>query len=552
MNSAKIDWKRLVFVWGFFLFFGLVVTWRLFNVQILEAQDYRKYFVDQKRAVLEGKEERKEIFAQTKSDGRVPLAINKEQKAVYINPKKQEEEKIKSACNQIKKALSSESSVEEVKFLNSCTKTKGGEFRVLKRGLTSEQEEKIRKLNLDSVGIKEEIIRSYPQKKLASRVVGFLGYEGRKRKGQYGVEAYYDDYLKKDEKEKSPFITTIDYNIQYKAKSILKQALDKYEAKKGTIVVSDPSTGAIKAMAVEPDFNPNKYNQYEDYSVFLNPVVSRIYEPGSIFKPIGMAGGLQEEVVEPTTKFYDKGYVKITGETIYNARQKRYQTSTMVDVLAESINSGAVFVQQELGQDKFRKYVKKFGFGKKTGIDLPYEADGSIMNLLTGRPINYATAAFGQGISVTPIQIINAYNVIANNGIAPQSHLIDLDKTKIGRESFPETRIISNETAGRLTSMLVEVVERGHAKAAKNSSYYIAGKTGTAQVSKEREAGYSDKTVHSFIGFAPAYDPEFVVLVKLTNPKKEEFSSGTAVPVFKRIIEYLLSYYEVPPTRSSD
>jgi cell division protein FtsI (penicillin-binding protein 3)/stage V sporulation protein D (sporulation-specific penicillin-binding protein) len=216
----------------------------------------------------------------------------------------------------------------------------------------------------------------------------------------------------------------------------------------------------------------------------------------------------------------------------------------MTNVLELSLNTGAVFMEQTVGHDKFREYVKKFGFGERTGVDLQGEVLGDIRNITdTSRDINFATASFGQGIAVTPIQIVAAFSAFANGGKMVNPHVNKGVKTEIIGEP------ISPKTAALVTNMLVSAVENGYGKKARVLGYKVAGKSGTAQVPNEEKGGYlEDKTIHSFIGFAPAYDPRFIALVKLDNPKGINFSSDSIAPLFSEIAEYILNYYEIPPS----
>lgn len=541
--------RRLNLVFLFFYLFGALISWRLFALQVGQSKNFEAFSENPRFQSSASVAERREIFMQDEDGELYPLATNKEITVLYVKPEAVLENKVDEVSNKLSSLLGIEK--EEVARKLSSKSSR----QVIKKNLTAAEKEKIQELDFPELEIRKEVVRFYPQEELGSHIVGFLGYEGYKRKGQYGLEAYYEQFLRNsayNEEANSDLILTLDYNIQFKAKQELAEAIAKYEAEGGSVTVMDPTDGRILALATAPNFNPNSYSEAEDYNIFLNPLASKVFEPGSVFKPIVVAGGLEEGVIEPTTTYYDKGYVKVTDRIINNADNKSYGKSNIIDVLSHSINTGAVFVQQKLGQDKFREYVKKFGFADKTGIDLPYEAKGNIFNLYTRRPINFATASFGQGIAVTPIQLIQAIASIANQGEYVTPHLIDRTKTVLPsqfRIDKQTKRTISPETASRLTSMLVEVVEQGHGRRTKLDSYYIAGKTGTAQVPKQDSPGYSDQTIHAFVGFAPAYAPKFVMLVKLDNPKGLRFSAGTAVPVFKEIASYILNYYEIPPTK---
>jgi cell division protein FtsI (penicillin-binding protein 3)/stage V sporulation protein D (sporulation-specific penicillin-binding protein) len=409
----------------------------------------------------------------------------------------------------------------------------------------------------------EGIKRYYPQKFLAAQIVGFFGGED---KGQYGVEGYYDEILtgeiKFQEGERNPWINffssektqpqkgadlvlTIDYNIQFKAEQLLKQAKENLNIEGGEIIVMDPMSGKIFAMANFPDFDPNEYASQENFEVFKNSAIQEAFEPGSIFKPITMAVALDQNKITPQTTYIDNGFVEISGHTIFNYDKRIWNKITMTEVLEKSINTGAIFAESQIGHKIFLDYVERFGFFERTGIDLQGEVFSQNKILQKGRSINCATASYGQGIEITPIQIMAAYSAIANGGKLVQPYIIE----SRGNKDAKNDNVISSKSASQTTAMLCSVVQNGFSKQARVPGYYIAGKTGTGlmpwtslDISKE---GYSDKTWQSFIGFAPAFDPEFLILVKLDNPetKTAEYS---AVPVFKELAKYIIDYWEIP------
>ena len=401
-----------------------------------------------------------------------------------------------------------------------------------------------------------------------------VGFKGDKRVGQYGIEGYYENDLKgkqgflkgakdasgniiesitsqiKPAENGAKLILTIDKNIQFKAEKELKEAVEKWDAKGGTIIVMEPKTGKILSMVSFPNFDPNNYNKVEDINVFLNPAISCIYEPGSVFKPFTIAGALEEKLITPKTTYKDTGKVKIKGYIISNVEGKSYGNPTITEVLEKSINTGAVFVQRKLGKELFKKYVEKFGFSQKTGIDLQGEIAGNISNLDSKRDIDYATASFGQGIAVTPIELITAFSAIANGGKLLKPFVVEKEIFYDNREKINHptliNQVISTSTAETLTKMLVSVVDNGYGKKAKVDGYFIAGKTGTAQV-PEKGTYSKDRTIHTFIGFAPAFDPRFTILVKLDEPKGIRFAADSCAPIFRKLAEFIFNYLKIPP-----
>ncbi len=421
----------------------------------------------------------------------------------------------------------------------------------------------------------EGIKRYYPQKNSLSQVIGFLGGEDI---GQYGLEGYYEDVLKGEkklqERERNPWISffstkktapqdgldlilSIDYNIQFQAEKLLKQAKENLNIEGGQIIVMDPNDGRIIAMANFPNFDPNKYFQEENFEIFKNSTTQKIFEPGSVFKPITIAAALDQGKITPQSTYIDKGTVTISGHTISNYDNRVYGETSMTGVLERSINTGAVFAESTLDHDVFVKYIEKFGFFEPTGIDLQEEAYSINKEFKKGYEINYATAAFGQGIEITPIQLITAYSAIANGGNLIKPHMVEKKRNKTNEISevpieIIKKGVISSKTASQLTAMLVSVTENGFGKKARVPGYYIAGKTGTAQISFAslgiNKEGYSKKTWQSFVGFGPAFSPQFVILVKLDNPETNT-AEYSAIPVFQKLAKYIIDYWEILPDK---
>lgn len=450
--------------------------------------------------------------------------------------------------------------------------------KVLARRLNLNQVEQIKGLGLKGLGVSYETDRFYPGQELASSVLGFLGYDLNGRSGQYGVESYYNNDLfgltaakksspvglngffknfifnKKDKNifnRPSDIVLTIDKNIQAYAEDKLENVLKQWNARGGTIIVQDPNTGKILAMADKPSFNPNNYSDYQP-GLFLNKSVQEVFEPGSSFKPLTMAMGLDLGKVTPQTTFTDVGFIKAAEYTIRNFSDKVFGLQTMSQVLEKSINTGAMFVENTVGDDNFLNYAINIGFGQRTGIDLPGEVNGDITNLYSGRKINYLTASFGQGIAVTPIQLINAYSAIANGGKLMRPYVVEKIIKEGGKEEITKPEIVSipfsEKTSSKLRSMLIGVVDNGFDKARING-YDIAGKTGTAQI-PDGKSGYSDNEfIHDFLGFAPANDPKFVILIKMDRPQGIQFAADSLSPTFREVAQFLINYYKIPPTR---
>jgi cell division protein FtsI (penicillin-binding protein 3)/stage V sporulation protein D (sporulation-specific penicillin-binding protein) len=550
--------KNLILI--FLFLFGATIIGRLIYIQIFNYKLYKALAQGQQNLLVEVQGKRGEIFLEN-GNGLLPLAINKTWQFCYLSPKeiKDKEEaakKISDILNLKKDEILAKIENEETLFVK------------IKSKLTDEEIENLKKSNLVGIYLGEETLRYYPQDMFLSQVIGFLGGEG---KGQYGLEGFYDEILRtdseflegkrsfggnlilsnsknllEDQKEKD-LILTIDYNIQFKAEKLLSEQKEKLEFERGQIIVADPKTGKILAMANFPNFDPNSYSEETDMKIFQNPTIQEIFEPGSVFKPIVMAAALNEEKITPQTIYQDPGIIKIGGSTIDNYGKKKYPGDiTMTEVLEKSINTGAVFAERQVGHDAFLKYIEKFGFFEKTGIDLQEEIFSQNEELKKGYEINFATASFGQGIAITPIQLVRAFSAIANGGKLVKPYLVENLAPKENSENF----IISRKTSSQLVTMMVSVVEKGFATRAKVPGYYIAGKTGTAQIPWSsldiEKRGYSDKTIQTFVGFAPAFDPKFLILIKLDNPntKTAEYS---AVPIFGELAKYIINLWQIPP-----
>jgi len=398
-----------------------------------------------------------------------------------------------------------------------------------------------------------EISRNYPQGTMASSLIGFVGGEGA---GQYGVEGYYDGELEGEEKSDGgeDIFLTVDYNVQFAAENLLIKASQNLKIEGGQIIVMDPKTGKILALADYPNFDPNSYFKAKDFSIFQNGSVQNLFEPGSTLKPITMAAAMDKGKITPETTFTDSGKVKIGESTIENFGGAVYGESTMIQVLEKSINTGVVFAEKKMGHDVFLNYLRAFGLFEPTNVDIQGEVYSENKQLENGGDINFATAAFGQGIEITPIQLARAFCAVANGGNLVKPYIVgkivDNGEAAEIKPEISSQKVIASGTASKVAAMMVSVVENGFSKAAGIPGYYIAGKTGTSQISWSasgiKKRGYSDKTWQSFIGFFPAFNPRFLIFVKLDNPEANT-AEYSAAPVFKELAQYLINYYSVPP-----
>ncbi len=554
---------RIKFIFFFLFCFAAVVIFRLYYLQIKKGEHYKALALGQQISSQEIEGKRGEIFFRDKS---TPLAKTEKRNLIYIYPEK---------------ILKGESE-EKVRFLDSILEETEkeiysllGKGKTLKREVSQENLEKVRESGLEEDIKTEELWgRIYPQEEIASHIVGFLNEE---MEGQYGIEGYYDEILKGvkgfKKEGKSPFgyltslfgtkkendfqgadiFLTLDYNIQYFSEKVLKEAKEVWDIDSGQVLVSNPNTGKILAAAVFPSFNPNKYGQEKDLGTFINPLTQKLFEPGSVFKPLTFAAAIEENLIEPNTTYEDKGCVELGGPPICNFQKRVWGEQKMTDVLEESINTGAVFVEQKIGENLFLEYLKDFNLFEKTGVDLQGEEFSLNETLKNGYARDFATASFGQGIEVTPIQLVQAFSSIANGGYITKPLLVDSIVYPSGEvvEIKPEIKkkVLSADTCAKLTSMLISVIENGSGRRTKIDGYFIAGKTGTAQVPLVNGKGYSqDETIQSFIGFFPALDPEIIILIKLDNPKNSTMSGHSVVPLFGELAKYIIDSWQIPPS----
>lgn len=551
-------WRPNLIIIIIFLF-GATIIGRLVFLQIINHGYWKALAAGQQKIFEQVRAKRGEISIKDKLGNSYILATDTDSQFVFLYPNEISDKD--GTADKLSKILNLEK-----EFVLEKMKNEESSYVILKSKLIEDDVKVIKELNLEGVYLQTENLRYYPLGSFASHILGFVGGDGT---GQYGLEGYYNDILSgktgfiEGEKSRSGYslffdtnfspaesgtnlLLTLDYNIQFKAEQLLKKAKEDLKIESGTIIVANPINGEIIALADHPSFDPNNYGAVKDLDIFQNSALQKLYEPGSIFKPITMSAAIDQGKITPQTSYTDPGVLKIGGYTINNFANKSYGQQTMTQVLERSINTGAVFAEKAVGDATFVNYVKNFGFFDKTGIDLQGEVYSNNKSLKSGREINYVTASFGQGIEVTPIQLIRAFSAIANGGKLVTPHIVKDPQQKLdnGRE------VISSGTASQVQAMIVSVIENGYSKNIRVPGYYLAGKTGTAQIPFAAmgidKAGYSDKTTQSFIGFGPAYNAKFLILVKLDNPKANT-AEYSAAPIFKELAKYIIDYWQIPP-----
>lgn len=574
--------KRLDFLSIVFMLLAVVFVGRLLDRQVIRREAYasqaeKQYYTEIEQPAHRGsiyiKDAESTNLVDEKKTGLFPVATDLELFDVLVTPKNVKDKKDAS------KKLAEVLSEDENKIFDSINQDKWYVPPIKKR-IDKETADKVKNLEIRGVDLDKKYFRTYPEREFLSHVLGFVDFEN---KGRYGVEEYYDGLLRgeggtlkglKDNlgkvikveesapgKDGASIVLTIDRSIQYMAEKKLKEGVERYAADGGDIVVIDPKTGAILAMASTPSYDPNKFNEVkqEDQGIFLNPSVSLNWEPGSIFKPLTVSAAIADKKLEPDSKPSEaeggfSNMVMVDNYEIHNSLDKPYGFETVTQILENSDNVGMVWVSNKIGNEIMGNYLKKYGLGEKTGVDLAGEAAGQLSSYKKWKDVNRATISFGQGVSTTPIQMVTAYTAIANKGKMVKPHVLSEvieadDKTK-QIETTEVGQVISEEDAKKVTEMLVSVVENGHGKKAKVEGYRVAGKTGTAEIPKPGGGYEEEGHIGSFIGYAPADDPRFIMLVKFNKPKNVEWAESSAAPIFGEIADWLLnSYMKVPKTQ---
>lgn len=524
------------------------LSYNLYQLQVNKGQYYSARAESQYQLAGFLEPHRGLIYFTDRNGELVPAAVNKSYPVIFAIPKEIDD------VSEAVKAIAPVIGVDESELEKTLSNQKSL-YRLLLEKADNDQVSQINSANLSGIYVDEREFRSYPFGDLAAHLLGFIGptSDSDKMAGRYGVESQYDDLLrgisgKIDGDSVSRPIQgedlalTINRDIQARAEEILRGLVKKYQAESGSVIVQNPKTGDIIAIGNYPTFDPNDYSKYE-ISSFLNPIIQAVYEPGSIFKVITMAVGLDLEKITPETTYTDYGHLTLNGRVIKNWDLKAHGVMTMTEVIEQSINTGSAFAAQQVGKEDFYRYLKDFGFSEITGVQLPGEVSGSIENIKKREEINLASASFGQGISVTPLALISAISAIANDGVLMKPNIL------AGQKSEMRKRVISKKAADEITGMMISAVDK--ARVAHINNFNVAGKTGTAQVPDFVAGGYTDQVINTYIGFAPASDPIFTAMVKLDKPAGAPLAGQTVVPAFRDLAEFILNYYNASPDNLS-
>ncbi|MSU75463.1 MAG: penicillin-binding protein 2 [Candidatus Magasanikbacteria bacterium] len=569
-NSGRLGAAAL-----FFLLLAIIIVARLFWLQIVEHKYYALLAADNHEIFEKLQPERGSLWWQdTRTKETFPAAINKKYYLVYGVPREIPRGELASTTAQVISILhitdATSTQMIVAKLAQATSK-----YRPLAKKVSEEIVSDLKAARLTGIYTTAQEFRFYPEESLGGNVLGFVGSDKEGNLvGRYGLEGYFEKELAGEAgflagekgalgnwialgqhagvaaKHGADLVLTLDRTLEYKACERLQQGMVDYAAKSAALVLMNADTGAILAMCSLPDFDPNNYSKVDNVQVYNNTAIFTPYEPGSVFKTMTMAAGLDLGIVTPATTYTDPCERTINGYRIRNAEGKCYGKQTMTEVLEKSINTGALWVEEKMGNEKFAAYVKKFGFGERTGITMATEAIGDISSLSKAGQIFGANGSFGQGITAIPLQIAGAYGAIANGGQLMKPYIVEETRYADGQRerASPQVveRVMSSRSASLLTGMLVSVVEN-HYHSAKIDHYYVAGKTGTAQI-PERGHYSAERTNHTFAGFAPVKNPHFVLVVKYEEPDRQ-WAESTALPVFKDVMQFTLNYYGVPAER---
>lgn len=546
---------RLVFFLFIFLFIAIIA--KLFFLQVISPYQTNKLGGNLNKIIPE----RGVIYDRNM----LPLALNQNKYRLFAEPKKiKDKETVTNTISEISNIdiATIEARIDDTKDWVSITS-----------GIDKSAKEQIERYKFKGIGFEDEFNRYYPEASLSAHLLGFVGKDkGGDNIGYFGVEGYYNKDLsglpgiiktekdllgryifignqkKIDAENGRNLVLTIDKSIQEIAKDKLLDGLDKYKAKDGCVIIANPKNMEILAMVCLPDYDLEKYYDFSE-EFFINNAISLVYEPGSTFKPLIMAAALEEKKIKPQDTYNEKGPIKIGEYTIKTWNNKYEGRISITRILEKSSNTGMVFVGEKLGNKNILNYLRKYGLDSLTGIDLQGEAKTFLKSNNQWYPIDYSTTTFGQGIAITPIQMITAFSSLINGGELIQPHvvkkiIIDGKEKNITKNIIRKT--ISVKTSEAIKKMLYSTVENGEYKWVKPEGYKIGGKTGTAQIpiAGKYEAV---KTIASFIGFAPVNDPKFIALVILREPKTSIYGSETAAPIFFDIAKDLFVYYNISP-----
>ena len=558
---SKEKKERITFLFILFIIFYFLLIYRLYNIQVIQSNKFEEIAQQEHLTSFSIEGERGNIYDRNLKK----LVVNVNVQSLFAVPPKIENPR--EAALKISLILN----LETKEVLDKLNQKRP--FVWIKRKLNETEVEEIKKLNLEGLDFLKESKRFYPQKYLASNLMGFVGIDNQ---GLEGLELFFDQELKglpglvllerdasgdeiplsikelNTHRDGNSIVLTIDEVIQYITEEALDKAFQKYKAKAGVAIVVEPKTGEVLAIAVRPSYDPNYFNKYA-LDLWRNLAITNTYEPGSTFKIVTIATALEEGVVKLDDQFYCKGWTNYNGHIFHDIHQHGSQNLT--DIVKNSCNVGVIQVGTRLEQKVFEKSIRRFGFGALTEINLPGEVNGLIRSSKDWSKISLASISIGQEISITPIQLIMALSAIANRGTLMKPLIVKeiLDSNQNSVKVFkpkPVRQVVSVETALTMTKILEQVVIDGTGMEAKLDEYQVAGKTGTGQIFDFATGKYSNSAYTSlFVGYVPAENPKISILILLDQPKGSYYGGTVAAPVFKEIASKVLPYLSIPPNQ---
>lgn len=572
MSESSIHQKRIYVIITTVVVLGGIIVIRLFLLQIVGSKAYRaraeKQYVTPSGNIFD----RGNIYFTAKDGTTVAAATVEDGFEAAINPS------LVTDPETAYTDLNAVTPIVKADFFAAVAK-KSDPYKQVASELTQQQGAVLAADKIPGLTLYADKWRYYPGGSLAAKAIGFVSYNKNSQLvGNYGLEEYYNKVLSRNSSDfyvnffaevfaniqstlfksnssTGDVVTSIEPSVQAQLEQTVAGIQQKWSSQAVGGIVMDPYTGAIIAMAQVPTFDLNNYGAEKDNSIYTNPLVQSDFEMGSIIKPLIMAAAIENNVVTPTTTYDDKGSVVIGGKTVYNFdKVGRGPNTTMQTVLDNSLNTGMIYVEQHMGQAMFKDYVEnRYNLGQKTGIDLPGEVNGLMSSLNGSNDVNYATAAFGQGIATTPISIVRSFALLANGGYLVTPHLataINEQDGTVKTLQYPKgaAPLLSKPTLSTIVTMLTHVVDVGYLRG--QAHYTVAAKTGTAQIAMPGGGGYyNDRNLHSMIGFFPATNPKYILYLYDYYPKNILYSIQTLGDPFFNMVQFMENYYNIPPDR---
>lgn len=564
---------KLRLLLGVICLVALIIFVRLYFIQVMQSDDFalkgERQYVSTSQALFD----RGSIYF-SRRDGTLLSAAGLETGfRIALAPNHVEDKEVAYM------AITEETPLDRAVFDEAVAKT-DDPYEVLIPRVSDEIGRRISDKDVSGVLVERDRWRTYPAHMNAAQSIGFVAYDDdNELEGRTGLERYYNDVLMKDKEglfgnffaelfanvndvvsdarqaKEGDVITTIEPMVEEKLDQVLREVESRYGSVEVGGIIMDPKTGEIIALQTVPTFDPNEFSK-SDGAHFANPLVERRYEFGSIVKALTMASGLDAGVIEPETTYNDTGRLTLNSKTISNYDGKARGVVPMQEILSQSLNVGVAFIAGRLGHDRMNEYFEKLGFGTETGIDLPGEIPGDInLMLKSDRDIEHATASFGQGIAMTPVEMIKGLGALANNGAVVTPHIARSVRLSSGVEKElvwgEPQQVFQNDATQKTTRMLVHVVDHALTKGAHSiPEMSVAAKTGTAQIADPTGGYYKDRYFHSFFGYFPAYDPKFIILLYTREPQGVQYASETLTEPFFDLVHFLIHYYDVPPDRA--